>query len=64
MFQQNENNTDRLVRVVIGVIGLVVGFMTSGVVQIAAFIVAFFGLFTAITGFCLLYKLLGISTKK
>jgi len=62
MLKVNEGNTDRIIRAVLGV-GLVVGGLavgdTAGIIMLVAGAVA---LFTAATGFCGLYALLGIST--
>lgn len=60
----NENKTDRTIRLVVGVVSLIAGLLVlTGTAQIIALIIAFLGLFTGLTGFCLLYRLLGISTK-
>ncbi len=61
---KNESNNDRIVRAIIGVILIVIGYLTSGSLSILSYIVGIITLFTSITGFCLLYKLIGISTKK
>ncbi|MFW5746053.1 MAG: YgaP family membrane protein [Nanoarchaeota archaeon] len=59
---ENEGRTDRIIRAILG-IGLLAGsvFFTGWVFWI--FILAGSALlFTALTGFCLLYKLLGLRT--
>lgn len=62
---QNESQTDRIVRFLAG---LVVAFAAysyfTGLLQLVLYIVAVILLVTAITGFCLIYKLVGISTLK
>jgi uncharacterized membrane protein len=62
MLKVNEGTTDRIIRAVLGV-GLVAGGLavgdTAGIIMLVAGAVA---LFTAATGFCGLYALLGIST--
>ena len=62
---QNENQTDRIVRFLAG---LVVAFVAysyfTGLSQLVLYIVAVILLITAVTGFCLIYKLLGMSTLK
>ena len=62
---QNESQTDRIVRFLAG---LVVAFASysyfTGLLQLVLYIVAVILLVTAITGFCLIYKLVGISTLK
>ncbi len=66
MFKANESSTDRIVRAVVGVVllwlslGPLGGFGT--VLGIIVFVISIIALVTAITGFCLLYKLFGIST--
>ena len=62
---QNENFVDRIVRFIIAIILGVIGYSyLSGSLQIVLYIIAAVLLITSITGFCLIYKLLGISTKK
>ncbi len=59
----NENRTDRAIRLGIGLLSILIGFFAlTGAVQQIAFIVGGIALFTGMTGFCLLYQLLGIST--
>lgn len=69
MFARNEGTVDRIVRAVVGVILLWAGLWPLAGLQAAVLgiIVALIGLIlviTAITGFCLIYRLLGISTLK
>lgn len=62
---QNEGTTDRLVRIVLGVIFAVVGYAyLTGIAQIVVYIAAVVAIITGATGFCLLYKIFGISTLK
>lgn len=61
----NEGKTDRVVRIVLGIILLVVGFILLGSIKVLAIILLILGviaLFTGITGFCALYKVFGMST--
>lgn len=65
----NENTIDRVIRAVLGVILLYAGLWPMAGLQgsIAGILVAVVGLvllFTAATGFCLVYRLFGISTRK
>lgn len=65
--ERNEGTADRIIRAILAVIFLVVGLGPMRALQgaVLGIIVALVGLilaFTAATGFCLLYKLLGIST--
>lgn len=65
--ERNEGTADRIIRAILAVIFLVVGLGPLRALQgaVLGIIVAVVGLilaFTAVTGFCLIYKLLGIST--
>lgn len=61
----NESSVDRIIRLVIGLIVFYLGFFSIvGVGGIMIGIVGLVLIITGITGFCALYKLLGISTKK
>lgn len=62
---QNESEIDRLVRAVGGIILLLVGLSVGqGMWQIVLYILSGVMLVTSFTGFCLLYKILGINTNK
>ncbi len=62
---QNENQLDRIIRFIAGLIlGFVAYSYFSGITQTVLYVVAFIALFTSVTGFCLLYKIFGISTLK
>jgi hypothetical protein len=64
MFAQNESGIDRVVRAILGVALLVVGFfLTGGVLRVVLVVVGLIALFTAATGFCLLYRLFRFSTR-
>lgn len=65
--ERNEGAVDRIIRAILAVIFLLVGLGPLRALQgaVLGIIVAVVGLilaFTAATGFCLLYKLLGVST--
>jgi len=63
MFKANEGPTDRWIRGILGVVILVLTYYNfTGGIQIAGYIIGIILIFTAITGFCGPYKLLGIST--
>ena len=65
MFSANESATDRIVRAIGGVLLLAVGwFLTGGVLRIVLLVLGVVALFTALTGFCLIYRLFGFSTKR
>ncbi|MFA5130868.1 MAG: DUF2892 domain-containing protein [Patescibacteria group bacterium] len=62
---QNENATDRWVRVILGIIFLLLAyFQLTGTWRIVFYVLGIIALVTALTGFCALYKLLGINTNK
>jgi uncharacterized membrane protein HdeD (DUF308 family) len=64
MVKQNESSTDRVIRVVIGIVAWLAGlFLFSGTMQIVAYVIGAVALITGIIGFCGLYAVLGISTK-
>jgi hypothetical protein len=65
MFQKNESDLDKKIRLVVGVVALLLAmFVFTGTVQTVAYIIGVVAIFTGLTGFCLLYKLFGINTKK
>lgn len=64
MFTQNENTLDKRIRLIIGALAFLLAIFSTGTIQIIAFIVAAIAIFTGLSGFCALYKLFGISTKK
>jgi hypothetical protein len=61
----NESTIDRVIRLIIGVVLIAAGyFFATGVGSIVLYVLGAVMLFTAATGFCLIYKLFGASTKK
>lgn len=63
MLQKNEHNTDRLIRVLIGVVLSAVGIVvTSGIASIVLYVLAGIMFVTALLGFCPIYKIFGLST--
>jgi len=69
MLTKNENTVDRVVRVVLGAGLLVASFTALSVTSakplgIVAAVIGAVLLFTAATGSCLLYRLVGIDTSK
>ena len=61
----NEGRTDRLIRVLVATIFFAVSYLwLSSTLQTIGYILAGISLFTAITGFCGLYTILGINTCK
>ena len=64
MLKQNESSTDRMIRVIVGIVALIAGlFWLTGTLQIVAYVVGAVALITGIIGFCGLYAVLGITTK-
>lgn len=63
MFAANESSMDRLIRAVLGLVLIYVGFfMFSGAVGILLGIVGLIFLITGLVGWCPLYRLFGINT--
>ena len=63
--QVNESIMDRILRAIGGFVVLYFAYtLFTGWIQIVGYIVAIIFLFTAITGFCALYKVFGINTAK
>lgn len=62
----NESNTDRIIRAVLGIALLVVGFggVISGTLGLVFKIVGLLLLLTGAVGFCPIYALLRFQTKK
>ncbi|MAM61180.1 DUF2892 domain-containing protein [Maritimibacter sp. UBA3975] len=65
MFKTNEGNADRIVRGVIGIVALVLFYMNIGtVLGWVLLVVGVIALFTAITGWCAIYSVIGVNTCK
>lgn len=64
--KKNIGNTDRLVRLVVGVVGLLLGLsgIVEGTVKWVAIVVGVLMLLTASVRFCPAYPLLGINTRR
>jgi hypothetical protein len=62
--KRNESTADRAVRAIIGAALLALGLITGGILKWILLAAAVIAVFTAVTGFCGLYKLFGISTYK
>jgi hypothetical protein len=62
---KNESKTDRIVRVVIGIVALTIGLLKlTGTAQVITLVIGAIALITGLVGFCALYSLLGINTLK
>ena len=65
MFQTNEGTADRIIRAVVGIALLWAAYAKlTGGWQIAVYAVGGIVVFTSITGFCLLYRLIGLDTRR
>ncbi len=63
--QKNESGIDRIVRVILGLVFLLVAFrFTADGLSLVFYILGVVMIVTAITGFCLFYKIFGINTSK
>ncbi len=62
----NVGTTDKIARIVLGVVAAVVAFMVGAgsVVGVVLLVVAAILVVTAVTGFCPLYRVLGLSTDR
>lgn len=60
----NESTTDRVIRFLLSLVLFYFAFQSAAPWNWVLGIVAAVLLFTAITGFCALYRILGISTKR
>jgi hypothetical protein len=62
--KRNEGGFDRVVRIVLSVVLSGAAYATAGTARTVLFALAAVALFTGLSGFCLLYKLFGITTDK
>ena len=62
----NEGSIDRIIRVILGIVLIIIGWPVLGnnALGVILDIIGVILLITAITGFCGIYRLLGISTIK
>jgi hypothetical protein len=62
---KNESKADRIIRFVLAIGFFLIGaYLLSGFWMYAFYVLGLIFLVTSLTGFCALYKLFGISTKK
>ena len=62
---QNESETDRTVRVILGTLLVLISYsVMKGAWQVVLYVLGAILLITGFTGFCLIYKLMGISSQK
>ena len=66
MFKTNESMTDRIIRVVIGVVMIAIFFLFPGLLGAWnwLWLIGVVPLATGLIGWCALYQVLGISTNK
>jgi len=64
--KRNEGSTDRIIRVILGIVLIIIGWLVLGnsTLGVILDIIGVILLITAITGFCAIYRLLGVSTIK
>lgn len=63
--KKNEGTVDRYIRVLAAVVFAFAAYSwTTGILSVILYVLAAVMLFTAITGFCALYTLLGVNTLK
>jgi uncharacterized membrane protein len=62
--KSNEGALDRIIRAVLGIALLAAGLLMAGPIKWVLLALAAIALITAVTGFCLLYKIFGINTNK
>lgn len=62
----NEGGTDRLIRIIVGILFFIIGWgiLKNNLLGIVFDILGILLFITGITGFCGLYRILGINTKK
>jgi uncharacterized membrane protein len=60
----NESVLDRIIRAVLGIALLAAGLLMAGPIKWVLLALAAMALITAVTGFCLIYKVLGINPNK
>jgi len=62
--KSNESSLDRIIRAVLGIALLAAGLLMTSPIKWTLLALAAIALITAVTGFCLLYKIFGINTNK
>jgi hypothetical protein len=62
----NEGATDRIVRLIVGVVLIIIGWsvLRNGTLGIILDVIGVILVITGITGFCVLYKVFGMNTLK
>ncbi|MGC8789184.1 YgaP family membrane protein [Caldisericum sp.] len=62
----NEGNVDRIIRIIVGLVLILISIFASlnPTLRVIFIVIGVIALVTGLTGFCLVYQLLGISTRK
>lgn len=62
----NESGSDRVIRIILGIILIILGWfvLSNNTLGVILDIIGIILIITGITGFCLLYTLFGMSTRK
>ena len=61
---QNENRTDRIIRLLVAIGAAITGYYSQGTTGYICLVVAAIALISSLSGFSLFYKLVGINTLK
>jgi uncharacterized membrane protein HdeD (DUF308 family) len=64
--RSNESSSDRVIRIILGIILIILGWIALGnnTLGVILDIIGIILIITGITGFCLIYTLFGMSTRK
>jgi len=65
--KKNVGTVDKIVRGILGLVVIYLGvffYATSSVLSIVLFVIGLLLIITSMTGFCFLYTLIGVNTKK
>jgi len=62
--ERNEGKMDRLLRIVLGIVLIALWALRDFSYELVVLLIGLIALITGLTGFCTIYKLLGINTCK
>lgn len=62
--ERNEGKMDRLLRIVLGIVLIALWALRDFSYELVVLLIGLIALITGLTGFCAIYKLLGINTCK
>nr|WP_120491409.1 DUF2892 domain-containing protein [Corynebacterium lactis] len=60
----NESGIDRIIRIVLAIVFGIVAYKTSGALSVVMWVLTAIAGITGIVGFCPLYRIFGIATRK